>query len=329
MSEQHEDVSDAVVVEEVNGQHIDVDASSESHAAGSALAVRAPSREVLMPMDTESVIEGMAAYQAMLPKLLTDSDYQDDGRGGKFVKKSGWRKIARAFNLSVVRISDKVERDINGEVLRAEATYRAIAPNGQTQDGDGYCAREESRFTSEGGRAKLENDLRATATTRAKNRAISDLVGMGEVSAEEVQPGGESAGAAPAATQEQVDIFFRSLLWLFEGDDGKARAAFGLVERTCGGTITRQVADSVVVVLGARKKEVDPAPPGDPATKEAKPKSDKKSKPPRESKEAKQRRERKERADAAAAEQDQAAEQPDEHPPEPGADDAPADLPPA
>jgi hypothetical protein len=29
--------------------------------------------------------------------------------------------------------------------------------------------------------AEVENDLRATATTRAKNRAISDLVGMGSV----------------------------------------------------------------------------------------------------------------------------------------------------
>lgn len=313
MSDQHED-DDAIEVEEVTAEHIDVDASSESHAAGSALAVRAPTREVLMPMDTEAVIQGMAAYQAMLPKLLTDSDYQDDGHGGRFVKKSGWRKIARAFNLSVVRISDKVERDVNGEVLRAESTYRAMAPNGQTQDGDGYCAREESRFASEKGRAKLENDLRATATTRAKNRAISDLVGMGEVSAEEMQPGG---GSAPAATQEQVDILFRGLMWLFEDKEKPARDAFGYVERACGGTITTQAVDAVVLVLGARKKEVAPADP----EAEAAPKGGKK----RESKEAKARRERKERADATAVKE----EEPDEHPPEPGSDEAPDDLPPA
>ena len=31
-----------------------------------------------------------------------------------------------------------------------------------------------------------ENDVRGTAHTRAKNRAISDLIGAGEVSAEEI-----------------------------------------------------------------------------------------------------------------------------------------------
>lgn len=63
-----------------------------------------PSREVLTPLDADSVIEGMRAYQDLLPKLLDDSDYQGTG-SDRFVKKSGWRKIARAFNLSVEIVS--------------------------------------------------------------------------------------------------------------------------------------------------------------------------------------------------------------------------------
>jgi hypothetical protein len=67
--------------------------------------------------------------------------------------------------------------------LRAEVWARAIAPSGRSMDGDGYCSVDEERFSGpRGNKSKLENDLRATATTRAMNRAISGLVGMGEVS---------------------------------------------------------------------------------------------------------------------------------------------------
>ena len=149
---------------------------------------------VMMPFTPEEVSESMRAYQATVQATLDASDWQGlPGGRGSFVKKSGWRKIAKAFGLSVTRVDDGIERDPEGNPTRAWAVYRAAAPNGQTQDGDGYCSVDESRFTRSGGRQKLENDLRATATTRAKNRAISDLVGMGEVSAEEI------AAAPPAA----------------------------------------------------------------------------------------------------------------------------------
>jgi hypothetical protein len=87
--------------------------------------------------------------------------------------------------------------------VRAEVWIRAIAPNGQYGDGYGYCSLDEGRFKSWRGRQKLENDLRTTATTRAKNRAISDLVGMGELSAEEIQgAGGDGLAHGPACEGE-------------------------------------------------------------------------------------------------------------------------------
>lgn len=142
---------------------------------------------VMMPFSATEVSDAMAAYQETVRATLDPSDWQGaPGGRGAFVKKSGWRKIAKAFGLSVTRVEDGVERDPEGNPVRAWAVYRAAHPNGQSQDGDGYCSVDESRFSRSGGRQKLENDLRATATTRAKNRAISDLVGMGEVSAEEV-----------------------------------------------------------------------------------------------------------------------------------------------
>lgn len=145
--------------------------------------------EVIRALPVEQLAESFSEYQELLPKLLTESDWQDAGRDGKFVKKSGWRKIATAFDLDVVLVEEVVERDVDGSILRAKTVMRAIAPSGRTMDGDGYCTRDE--FTGRrAGNPKLENDLRGTAATRAKNRAISDLVAMGAVSAEEVSLGG-------------------------------------------------------------------------------------------------------------------------------------------
>jgi hypothetical protein len=60
-----------------------------------------------------------------------------------FLKKSGWRKIVRAFNLSFERVRSEVERDEQGGPVRAEVWVRAVAPNGQFGDGDGYCSVED------------------------------------------------------------------------------------------------------------------------------------------------------------------------------------------
>lgn len=174
-----------------------------------------PTREVLRPLDGAAVVEGMKAYQALLPELLDSSDYQGTGDDA-FVKKSGWRKIARAFNLTVTIVATTVERDADGSPLRAECIARATAPNGQSQDADGYCAITE--FT--GKRAsdpKLENTLRATATTRAKNRAIADLVGMGEVSAEEMEVA-NTGTADPAANDDETKQAKKALIRLCGGD---------------------------------------------------------------------------------------------------------------
>jgi hypothetical protein len=230
------------------------------------LALRPPATtQVLMPMDVDQVVQGMAAYQSLLPKLLDESDYQ--GRVGsrdRFVKKSGWRKIARAFNLSLERISESVERDDDGLVVRASAVYRAVAPNGQYGDGDGYCSADEPRFKDAKGRQKLENDLRATATTRAKNRAISDLVGMGEVSAEEIGAAPVEAGPAygPVVADAQKAATVTALIKLIALDadplepapaDLKAAAStVAKVIAQAAGYMPQIVADALMLAADAR-----------------------------------------------------------------------------
>jgi hypothetical protein len=186
-------------------------AEDSVYAASTALARRERRSEVIRPLDADQLVESFHEYQALLPRILADSDYQEAGRGKRFVKKSGWRKIATAFDLDVQIIRSVVERDDTGQPCRAEVWARAIAPSGRSMDGDGYCSVDEDRFSGpRGNRSKLENDLRATATTRAMNRAISGLVGMGEVSAEEVGTQHEAAAlpwwAEPASDDRKREL---------------------------------------------------------------------------------------------------------------------------
>jgi hypothetical protein len=170
-----------VVAEEV--------AVAPAQEASTQLVRRERRSEVLRPLDPDTLLQSFEEYQDLLQRLLTNDDWQGKpNQRGSFVKKKGWRKIATAFDLDVTVIPgmSKIERNENGAPIRAEVWMRAIAPSGRTMDGDGYCSVTEPRFADARGRQKLENDLRATATTRAKNRAISDLIGMGDVSAEEV-----------------------------------------------------------------------------------------------------------------------------------------------
>jgi len=233
-----------------------------THVAGQTAALirptSRPTREALVPLDADAVIEGMRAYQDLLPRLLDDSDYQGTG-SDRFVKKSGWRKIARAFNLSVEIVSISILRDERGRPERAECIARALAPNGQIQDADGYCSTDE--FT--GRRAddpKMENTLRATATTRAKNRAIADLVGMGEISAEEMEnTGGGNAGPpfGPAVDEAGRGKASQALTYLLDADAGPTWNA--IVEQA--GYMPQIVADSIrriARVLAERNPEPEP-----------------------------------------------------------------------
>jgi hypothetical protein len=205
--------------------------------AALALAPRPPAeREVLMPLDPERVVDGMRQYQRLLRDLLEPSDWQSGDKNGNqlerpFLKKSGWRKVARAFNLSFELVHARVERDEDGTAVRAEVWIRAVAPNGQFGDGDGYCSADEGRFKSWRVRQKLENDLRSTATTRAKNRATADLVGMGEVSAEEIAPAGDEeeqgqalAAGAPASDELARAAFAALTLLLGQGEADRGAA---------------------------------------------------------------------------------------------------------
>lgn len=118
-------------------------------------------------------------FQALKKAVINKSDLQKIG-DKEFVKKSGWRKLAQYFNLTDQIIDEKQEFTPDGKNWTWTVKVRCIASNGRTTEGVGKCSTLERKF------AHVEHDTYATAHTRAKNRAISDMIAAGEVSAEEV-----------------------------------------------------------------------------------------------------------------------------------------------
>ena len=139
-------------------------------------------REPLVsPADPKRVLEVMRRFEEFKKKALTPNDYVVlETREGKrpYIKKSGWMKYALACQLSLEKRDERVDELPNGKVYFF--TFRAVAPNGRFADAVGSASTTERQFTHP------EHDVRALAQTRACNRAISNLVAGGEVSAEEM-----------------------------------------------------------------------------------------------------------------------------------------------
>ena len=150
-------------------------------------------------VDVESAKAFMDNYQEVCKALLDKSDYQNvkiNGKSTAFKKKSAWRKIATAFNISDEIIEKEIIRDDNYQIISATFSVKVTAPNGRSGIGTASCSifdkiknsdlEQPSNFELRKRFNNAENDVIGTAHTRAKSRAISDLVGMGEVSAEEM-----------------------------------------------------------------------------------------------------------------------------------------------
>lgn len=146
-----------------------------------------------------------SAYDAACRALIGPNDVQKEG-GREFKKKSAWRKLQRHFNISTqVMTVERWWESVEGQPARFLATVavRASAPWGQYAEAVGACGQDE-----ESGRRKITlADAIATAETRATNRAVSNLIAMGEVSAEEMQKGDRASGASETVTLESVVQF--------------------------------------------------------------------------------------------------------------------------
>jgi hypothetical protein len=140
----------------------------------------------------EDALKQFNLYQELKHRLATDDDFQQIA-GKKHPKKSFVRKVQRFFNLSCELLRDEPLRDGEGNIIAWVATARAMhLPTGAYQDADGSCSMSEKSPAQ-----RTIHNIRAHAVTRAKNRAILDLVGFGDVSAEEIGEGDDEPRTRP------------------------------------------------------------------------------------------------------------------------------------
>lgn len=150
-------------------------------------------------------------YQSLKKKIADDGDFVKIGEKMHPTKQFA-NKLSKFFGLSVALIKDEKEILGDGDNFVCHVWARATAPNGQYRDGDGHCASDERKFSH------LQHDVHATASTRAKNRAILEIAGFGEVSAEEIvgEDGNDHQRSTPEAktiknpsdpiSEKQVDL---------------------------------------------------------------------------------------------------------------------------
>lgn len=121
----------------------------------------------------------------LMPDQIVETGTNPDGSPKLFRRKGYWKAIAQGFNLNVELV--KEERQDHGDDFGYCVTYKASDPRvGRSADGDGACFASE-KAQRRGGIGGTEHNVRAHAHTRATNRAISNLVAFGEVSAEELE----------------------------------------------------------------------------------------------------------------------------------------------
>lgn len=155
---------------------------------------------IVRPVDIEGTIQAYKEFERLKKELLNENDFAyfdesgkmtDKKTGNPYIKKSGWRKMKTAFGTSIEYLDDgkrTLGKDSEGEYYVWRYKVRAITPSGIYQDSDGACSSRKAFFSKKYGKRvdPEEEDIILMAQTVAINRAISDLVGGGEVSAEEM-----------------------------------------------------------------------------------------------------------------------------------------------
>jgi hypothetical protein len=247
---------------------------------------REPARalRVVEPLlGAEAALQKWRDYQELVRRLLEPSDYQSyiDKRTRetkRFKKKSAWRKLRKAFGFDLemrderighghhktdcVRLIVPEERDCGCPTVYARYIVRATDPGtGQFVDGVGVCSTGEKErvFT------KPDHEIPATAFTRAANRAISDLIGAGEDSAEEVRGTPEAPGI-PLEDREAIKA-----AWNTAPGDRRDRAIarmrdWGFAGGNVAGLFTdfaarageNAVADLLAILNGTEAEPFDP-----------------------------------------------------------------------
>lgn len=159
-------------------------------------------RNPLLPVvDVEKALDAWDAYQSLCRKLLSPDDYAKI-RGKAFRKRSGWAKLRRFYHISTDILKEQywaTEDDWGFDVA-----VRAESPEGRAETADGSCSYSECWQDYQKALARgnspdppTRHTVRSKAIARAKNRATSDIMGVGEISAEELPDNLNGHGREP------------------------------------------------------------------------------------------------------------------------------------
>jgi hypothetical protein len=152
----------------------------------------------------EDALAAFEMFERAKTTLLKDSDVlwigangrpSPKGTGHPHIKRSGWRKLARFFgiNCSILNKEKIISQDSEGQYYIWKYQVRAEHPTGGYFEADGICTSRDPFFSKKNGVRVTpeEADIMMKAQTVAFNRVVSDLLGSGEVSADEIKDRGE------------------------------------------------------------------------------------------------------------------------------------------
>lgn len=119
-------------------------------------------------------------YQDLKEKILTDDD-KVKINGKEYIKKSGRTKFEVAFNLSTKILSERKEvNPIDPSKYAYHFTVECRADNGRVIEEVGSCDNTEKQGAA-------EHVIRSMAKTRGTSRAVFEMIGAGDMAAEEAE----------------------------------------------------------------------------------------------------------------------------------------------
>jgi len=173
---------------------VEGEVKSEAIQPVTAPSIQSQSGLVAPVCSIEDSIRIFKAFEEAKKRILSKNDIMwigDDGRptaegeGTPYIKRSGWRKLARFFGLSWSIEDVKEIKTENGYLYQAKV--KIWHPAGASVEAVGVATSEDKFFTKGGKREANKGNVLMKAITVALNRGISDILGSGEVSVEETE----------------------------------------------------------------------------------------------------------------------------------------------
>lgn len=165
-------------------------------------------RDLRPTVSAEDARQAMQLYQEIAQAVTDKSDYQTfrerDGREHIFRKRSGWKKLERFYGVSVSIRDERIFHDHKPAIclrVKMPEAYKDVVDCGCPIKGVRYVVRavdtRSGRFSENVGIALMPerripssaslHDLATRAFNRGANRAVADLIGVSDPSAEEQQ----------------------------------------------------------------------------------------------------------------------------------------------